>query len=426
MKTTPLRNVAQQGLRWQKGLFTAKPVWTNEPSIPIMQALVARHLQLEREAPGISFFAEGAFNKLYAVDCTKGRFIFRVALPVAPKAKTLSEVATLAFVQAKTTIPVPSVIAYDANLTNALGFEWILMSRLDGQCLRERWHDLSWLKKELLVRQVADFTAQLNRLQQSGLGSIYLTYQAASDDEDTVTDQSFQVGQAVQPTFFMEDHVRLPIYRGPFSSSNSLVTAHMQHLQHDISTQLRSDDQDEQEDAEEMQEIYNLLEPIIPRLFRPGSTIKESTSLFHPDLSANNILINDEGNLVGIVDWECVITAPPWLSCQLPEFLEGPSNTYLSCPDPVPSTDSEATEFYQEQLLNYEKASLRRFFLEEMGRVDAKWVETFRKESMRRDVLVAIELLSTGMRMGLVRGWVKAVKEGRTPKISLTDAIRKE
>lgn len=239
--------------------------------------------------------------------------------------------------------------------------------------------------------------------------------------------QSFHIGEAVQPALFMGDHIQLPIYRGPFPSSNSLVTAHMQHLQHDISTQLQSHDGDEQDDSEEMQEVYNLLEPIIPRLFPPGSTTRESTFLFHPDLSANNVLLNDHGNLIGIVDWECVIATPSWLSCQLPEFLEGPSTSFLACPDShLAPSDTEVLEFHQEQLYNYEKAQLRRFFLEEMGRVDGQWIKTFRKESTRRDVLVAIELLSTGMRMGLVKGWVKAVADGRTPKMSLTNAMRKE
>jgi aminoglycoside phosphotransferase (APT) family kinase protein len=92
----------------------------------------------------------------------------------------------------------------------------------------------------------------------------------------------------------------------------------MRHLQHDITTQLQSDDEDEQEDeqedAQEMQEIYTLLAPLISQLF-PRTTVDESTYLYHPDLSANNILVNDQGNLTGIVDWECVMAAPSRLSC---------------------------------------------------------------------------------------------------------------
>ena len=97
------------------------------------------------------------FNKIFAIDCPKGRFIFRVSLPVAPGVKTKSEFATLAFVREKTEIPVPLVIAYDADLTNELGFEWMLTQRVDARPLHEVWHKISWLKKGLLVMQIAKF-----------------------------------------------------------------------------------------------------------------------------------------------------------------------------------------------------------------------------------------------------------------------------
>jgi aminoglycoside phosphotransferase (APT) family kinase protein len=427
MSTSTSRDIAQPGLGWETGLFSTKPIWTTKPSVAVIKRLAGKHLKASEADVEVKFFAQGAFNKLYAVTCgDKGHFIFRVTLPVAPNVKTASEVATLAFVQENTTIPVPKVIAYDADLTNELGFEWILMERMNGRSLHEKWHEMSWLKKGLLVQQVAGFTAQLARMQLSGIGSIYHAEAATDADGESVDIQSYRLGEAVRPTFFLESHIQLPIARGPFTNSEAFVSAHMQHLQHDIATQLQSDDEDEQEDAEEMQEVYIELESIIPQLLPPRAT-KEPSMLYHPDLSANNILVNDEGDLVGIVDWESVIAAPAWLSCQLPEFLQGPSRSILSCPEALPEEfqhDAAAVEVNQEQLYGYEKAQLRRFFLEEMARVEPHWAETFRTESTRRDVLVAIELVAMGLRTNTVKGWAEAVGEGRVPKVSLTDAIR--
>ncbi|KAF2832902.1 hypothetical protein CC86DRAFT_414612 [Ophiobolus disseminans] len=119
-----------------KKTFSCEPHWTKEPSIDVIQTLVVKHLHLE-EALDVSFCAEGALNKLYAVDCEKGRFIFGASLPVAPGVKTKSEVATLAFVSEKTSIPVPQVIASDSDLHNDLGFEWILMERVNARPLHE-------------------------------------------------------------------------------------------------------------------------------------------------------------------------------------------------------------------------------------------------------------------------------------------------
>jgi aminoglycoside phosphotransferase (APT) family kinase protein len=99
------------------------------------------------EATDVSF-AQGAFNKLYAVICSKGRFIVRVTLPVAPRVKTVSEVATLSFVREQTAVPVPQVLEYAVNPANSSGFEWIMMERVVGRPLRERWHEISWLNQE--------------------------------------------------------------------------------------------------------------------------------------------------------------------------------------------------------------------------------------------------------------------------------------
>jgi hypothetical protein len=120
------------------------------------------------------------------------------------------------------------------------------------------------------------------------------------------------------------------------------------------------------------------------------------------------------------------MAAPPWLSCQLPEFLEGPSVPITSCPDPVLAGDPDAVELYHEQLYVYEKPQLRRFFLEEMQRTLPEWVETFRRESTRRDLLAAIELTGSGEQLGLIKEWAKALREKWKVKSSLTDALRKE
>jgi aminoglycoside phosphotransferase (APT) family kinase protein len=418
----------QPGLHWQKGLYSTKPTWTVEPNIDIIKVLASKHLGLGHEVPDVSFFTQGGFNKLYEIKCSKGAFVFRVTLPVAPVVKTSSEVTTLAFVRENTTIPVPKVIAHDPGLTNELGFEWILMERLDGRPLREVWHDLSWLKKGLVVQQVAGFIAQLSRLKFTDTGSIYSCDAYRDNDQQPSDKPDFTIGEAVSPTFFIEDHIQLSTPRGPFPTSYALVTAHMQHLQRDIINQLHSDDEDDRDDAEEMQDIYNLLQPIISQLFPENpAPASEPTTLYHHDLSANNILVNSQGDLIGIIDWECTIAAPAWLSFQLPEFLEGPSVPLAAAPDLLPAAyhdDADAVAAYEEQVHEYEVAQLRRFFLQEMARVEPPWIEVFKRESTRRDVLVAIELLGQGRCMGLIRRWAQTVARCDYSEISLTDRIR--
>jgi hypothetical protein len=174
MAAPQLRDIEQPGLEWEVDIVSYQPHWTREPSIDIAKVRVVRHLDLGYEAIVLTVFAEGALNKLYAVDCSKGHFIFRVTLPVAPSVKTQSEVATVTFVRKNTTIPVPRMLAHDANLRNELGFEWILMECMEARPLHDVWHAISWLKKALLVMQTVDLMTQLFQREMPNIGSRYL------------------------------------------------------------------------------------------------------------------------------------------------------------------------------------------------------------------------------------------------------------
>lgn len=136
-----------------------------------MKNIITRYFGLEKE-PEMTFFASGALNRLYAFDCQKGRYLMRVTLPAAPKVKTSSETATLNFIREKTSIPVPRVLAYNLDPQNELGFEWMIIERVDAQPLLQAWHGMEWHQKQLLVQQLAAFWVQLFGLRLSGIGSI--------------------------------------------------------------------------------------------------------------------------------------------------------------------------------------------------------------------------------------------------------------
>lgn len=171
-----------------------------------------------------------------------------------------------------------------------------------------------------------------------------------------------------------------------------------------------------------MQETLAQLSPVLPRLF-PPTTTNELIFLSHRDLSLNNILVDTSGAIVGIVDWESTIAAPSWLAFSLLQFLTGGSP---ACPDlpPVEDDDDEVQEFYREKLLKYETAQLRKFFLEEMGRIQPGWKKVFEQESTRRDVMLAMDLTSMCMSTNAVRGWIGALRVEREPRVSLTDVNR--
>ncbi|KAJ4359049.1 hypothetical protein N0V95_002511 [Ascochyta clinopodiicola] len=422
MPPIPFRSVRQPGLKWTPTLWGNVPEWTAEPSFDIMKKLVVHHLGLD-DIPEISFFTQGALNKLYAFDCHKGSFLMRVTLPAAPGVKTESEAATLAFIREKTTIPVPQVFAHDSNSQNELGFEWIIMQRIDAQPLHQIWHEMSWLQKQLIVQKLAVFWVELFNLPLSGIGSI-CSNNYHTRDERSMNGNSYTIGETVLPRFFIGDHVQLDIDRGPYNSGRNYLNACLDMLLHDATTLLASDDEDDVEHGQDMQEIYEALKTVVPLHF-PHTSHRERTLLCHRDISISNILVDSKGDLVSIVDWECVAAVPLWQACDLPQLLHGRPFALTQMP-PAPTDDFDATDhkYYKENRMSYELAQLRTFFLEEMQRICPVWMEVFRRERLRHDILLAVEKTGNDGTVKWVKAWLKALMQGDESETSLTDGCR--
>ncbi|KAI4686261.1 hypothetical protein J4E81_008612 [Alternaria sp. BMP 2799] len=111
----------------------------------------------------------------------------------------------------------------------------------------------------------------------------------------------------------------------------------------------------------------------MPKIF-PEEDDEEVFVLPHQDLHAANIFVDSNDALTSISNWECTHTAPLWLACQLPSFLD--------------LTDSTAAVF---AYLNIEysneeyktQVKLQQFFLEEMQRICPEWVEVHRASQLK-------------------------------------------
>lgn len=120
-------------LRWNVGWDKSEPLWPRDPDIETIRLITADFLGCDPTTVDVQFFAEGALNKLYEIRELQPRMPFRkplllrVTLPIDPCYKTASEVGTLTFLRSETSVPVPSVFAFDSNCNNALGFEWMLV-----------------------------------------------------------------------------------------------------------------------------------------------------------------------------------------------------------------------------------------------------------------------------------------------------------
>lgn len=108
--------------------------WTEELSLTLMKNFITRYLGFEQE-PGMTFFASGALNKLYAFDCAKDRYLIRDAACCA-KCEDVERNSYSKSVPRKDEHTYTPCASAQSGLTKLLGFEWMVMERVDAQPLR--------------------------------------------------------------------------------------------------------------------------------------------------------------------------------------------------------------------------------------------------------------------------------------------------
>ena len=191
-------------------------------------------------------------------------------------------------------------------------------------------------------------------------------------------------------------------------------------------------DEDEIEDAEFAHNLAKKLLELLPTVFLSNSSASEPTVLFHDNLSMQNIWVNEQGQLSGIMDWEAVSAVPLWRACQLPQMFEDrireekpEKENYAADSDEEDDKDDDGldnegiTDLYWEHLLEYELTQLRRVFVQEMEKVNRDWVATMKQNTLKADFERAVEDCDNGWRNKVIKKWVDYLVEGSPKSLSL-------
>ena len=396
------------------------PTWIRTPDLSIIRDLAIQHIPQDFADVQIKFFAEGAFNKLYSIWSPQNsrQYIMRITLPVEPFFKTESESATLAYIRMHTSISVPNVVAYDSNQENPLGFEWMLLEKIDGVPLTDVWERMDFESKTRLSREIAQTIQQLSSLRFREIGNLYFstvqnrvrdrilsadsaetknsiiahgrTVFKSSDEADNDVDVNkgiqssytkvnidqgigtkFAVGRIVSPWFFRDKRVLLSADRGPFLSSYALMLAKAQIQIERIKnlSPLPTDeyysetDEELVDDQDEVLKICDGLKALIADYFSPFGNGKDINTLYHSDLSDRNIIVDPNTYCItGIVDWESVSICPSWETSDYPYFLKG-----VEIEEPPPLGDSDVDEEALTAIRkDWEKVLLRREYMKSL------------------------------------------------------------
>ncbi|KAJ6151673.1 hypothetical protein N7470_006801 [Penicillium chermesinum] len=235
-----------------------------------------------------------------------------------------------------TILPPSNVCSASAN--NEIGLPFILMSEALGQPLSKAWRpasspqpSLETPSKAKVLSQLGRITWNLAQLRFDKIGSLF--------EEN----ESFNIKECLSRGHMMHERFSLSIPRGPFTSKDefydSLISAFSEHaevlplshhcfiapvpsqgeypckLQYENAVNLWNDfvtvggKIDSADNRLDYIITGDALREIIQKLELPASN-PETFPLYHPDLSVNNIYVDDDYNITCIIDWAFASSIP--------------------------------------------------------------------------------------------------------------------
>lgn len=428
---------SQDGLAYDESGLDIVPLWTREPSMNAIENVCRLRLQIDSKEPcSVSFHAEGAFNKLYLVKAGHDRsWLMRVSLPVCPHHKTRSEVATIKWLRENTDIPVPQVFDFDDSNANEIGFEWILMGVMPGVSAWSRWRWLPMAQKVLLTQRIAEYQAQLFRHKFTAacfrrIGTLHPVMSEESTPEP---------GQMVTSEFFMGNRIKYDVPRGPFRSSHDWLKSYLEIISRDCEKiSATTEDDDEKEEADAMLRVARRLLGLLPRIFPSIQNPAERTALYHDDLGLSNVLIDEQGSLTAIVDWECVSAVPLWMTTRVPKFLWGPTreeepkrDTYSNetpierqtlepkGSDPDELDNEGKNELYWIHLMEYDQTQLRKIYHDRMRSLWPDWDLEIAESKLKFEFYDAVTIFPSGFYLRRITEWVDKLEAGEVVELDI-------
>ena len=110
-----------------------------------------------------------------------------------------------------------------------------------------------------------------------------------------------------------------------------------------------TEDDEDREEIEHHLAIAKRLVSLLPIAFPAVEDLLERTVLRHDDLSLKKILVDGEGVIIAVLDWEFVSAMSYWFTTETPQFSMGPTSKEEPLRDDYADETQEEAEEYHRQ-----------------------------------------------------------------------------
>ncbi|KAK7398064.1 hypothetical protein QQX98_012572 [Neonectria punicea] len=217
--------------------------------------------------------------------------VFRVSGRHLPTIKTMNEVGVMTWLSKNTTIPLPEVIAYDASVDNPIGYEYTLLSRVQGVTLSDIYDSLSDGQIAQILDQLIDILCQLQA--HSGL----VLNDQGEAKLGPVLDETFWQVLDVEALWPEGETLATLNIGGPYPTYVDYISAQVLKNIRLIQTH---------DKLTFMRDVVPRLESFEAALHKHASELNRvKLRLAHKDLHFANMVLNvSSGRITGILDWE--------------------------------------------------------------------------------------------------------------------------
>ncbi|KAJ5578442.1 uncharacterized protein N7459_007406 [Penicillium hispanicum] len=279
---------------------------------------------------------DGRVNRVLLMTTSDGgEYVAKIVCPGVsrPMYSTASEVAVLDFVKRNTSVPVPKVLAWNANATNAVGAEYIVMEKVPGVQLSQKWDGMAEGHRLILIKTLAQWESQLSNIDFHAYGGLYYR-SSLKESEGTPAvvgfldpRSEFCVGPSCDPAW-LGPHLNPSLSRGPWKTLNdmgmSLVDRSLSTATHHPNQRIPAH---LQRSWSEYGSILNTAKRIMPVVTNHGSLlVHDYPTLVLPAIHMGSIFVSDDipGKITGFIGWQNSTVRPRFTHARFPPFLAPP------------------------------------------------------------------------------------------------------
>lgn len=328
---------------------------------------------------------EGGFSKALLMSKEDGTEViaklpFSIAGP--PKYLTASEAAVLQYLHDHTGIPVPKILAWNADSSNPVGAEYIIMEKATGCQLVRKWGEMEDYSHITFIKNLCRIEAELAAIALPANGSLYFRESMGDGDnyEPLAPEMDpfgrFCIGPSCERAWVGDseaESVQARFDRGPWPTLPAFgvaiaereITRIKQNPKAPVCYGPPRGSVEEQLAVLEMaKEVFSKMDP----MSLPGHLAWPT--LWHTDLHMGNIYVsdNDPTQIVSLIDWQSIVVSPLFYQVRFPAFISIGEDYELGTEvptlpdniDQMDADDQEIARFKHKQVImgkTYEAAS---------------------------------------------------------------------